>query len=163
MWGNIRIDLKEVGNTVVDWIHLAQDSSQSSALGNIVMGIWAHRRWKTSGLVEWLNGFPKMSRGHEVNNFVIGMHSSCNEVVTMLLFLYAAKLYAFLFRSRNIWKTPVKQGFGRNKAFHLPFSSQITNLANLWTDLLLTYIPMARLLNENCDLKSLISASYFGL
>jgi hypothetical protein len=72
-------------------------------------------------------------------------------------------IYCALFRGRNIWKTSIKQGFDRNEEFHLPLRSKITNLTDLWTDPLLTYIPMARFLSENCDLKSLISASYFEL
>jgi hypothetical protein len=37
---NIKMDLKEIGHEVVDWIHLAQDWVQWWALVNMIMYLW---------------------------------------------------------------------------------------------------------------------------
>jgi len=37
---NIRIDLRETGWEIVDWIHLAQDMDQWRALVNTEMNLW---------------------------------------------------------------------------------------------------------------------------
>jgi hypothetical protein len=37
---NIKIDLLEIGLTVVDWIGLAQDRYRWTALVNVVMNLW---------------------------------------------------------------------------------------------------------------------------
>jgi hypothetical protein len=38
-WEDIKIDLREIGWIVVDWIHLAQDRDQWRALVNTVMNL----------------------------------------------------------------------------------------------------------------------------
>jgi len=38
--GNIKIDLKETGWEVVEWIHLVQDRNQWWTLMNIKMNLW---------------------------------------------------------------------------------------------------------------------------
>jgi hypothetical protein len=37
---NIRMDLREIGWEIVDWMHLAQDGDQWWALVNMVMNLW---------------------------------------------------------------------------------------------------------------------------
>jgi hypothetical protein len=37
---NVRIDLKEIGLEVVDWIHLTQDRDHWRAFVNTVMNLW---------------------------------------------------------------------------------------------------------------------------
>jgi hypothetical protein len=37
---NIRMDLRDIGLEVVDWIHLAQDSDLWWALVNVVLNLW---------------------------------------------------------------------------------------------------------------------------
>jgi hypothetical protein len=39
MEANIRMDLREIGWKVVDWIHLAQDGENWRAPGNMVTGL----------------------------------------------------------------------------------------------------------------------------
>jgi hypothetical protein len=38
---NIRIDIREIGWEVLDWIHLAQDWDQWPALLNMITNLWA--------------------------------------------------------------------------------------------------------------------------
>jgi hypothetical protein len=37
---NIRMDLREIGREVADWMHLVQDRDQWQALVNTVMNLW---------------------------------------------------------------------------------------------------------------------------
>jgi hypothetical protein len=37
--GNIRMDLREIGWKVVDWVHLAQDRDQWQAFVNVIMNL----------------------------------------------------------------------------------------------------------------------------
>jgi hypothetical protein len=49
---NIRMDLREIGWEVVDWIHLAQDRGYWWVLVNTVMNIWIHKSRITYWAVE---------------------------------------------------------------------------------------------------------------
>jgi len=51
---NIRMDLQEIGQKNVDWIHLAEEKDQWQALVNMVINLWVHRRWGISWLAELL-------------------------------------------------------------------------------------------------------------
>jgi len=42
------MDLQEIGQKNVDWIHLAEDKDQWQALVNMVINLWVHRRWGIS-------------------------------------------------------------------------------------------------------------------
>jgi hypothetical protein len=41
---NIRIDLREIGWEVVDWIHLVQDRDQWCVLMNMAVNLWVPKR-----------------------------------------------------------------------------------------------------------------------
>jgi hypothetical protein len=45
---NIRIDLRETGRQVVDWLCLAQDRDQWQALVDTIKAFGLHKRWEIS-------------------------------------------------------------------------------------------------------------------
>jgi hypothetical protein len=44
---NIKVDLREIGRGCVDWIHLAEDRDQCSALMNTVMKLRVGKFWSS--------------------------------------------------------------------------------------------------------------------
>jgi hypothetical protein len=51
-WDDIRMDLKEIGWQIVDWMHLAQDRDQWRALVNTVMNLLVPEKSGISSLAE---------------------------------------------------------------------------------------------------------------
>jgi hypothetical protein len=59
---NIKMDLREIGWSGMDWIHLAWDRDQWRALVNTVLNLWVPLNvWK------FLSSFSRRAQLHEVS------------------------------------------------------------------------------------------------